>query len=162
MKNITYAIVSLIVIIIVISPKLFENTAEITQYVEYDHSLEASAKTQQAPRAPFMMPQAKAENGGLIAIIANTEQYTWFVKIIGPYKSVKDQLGNLDLVAKTLDLSHGDHLHYDIPKDWTKKQASSMRVASFDAPGGVDISFSKLPAGQNVKANVVRWKKQIG
>ena len=37
-----------------------------------------------------------------------------------------------------------------------------MRVASFDAPGGVDISFSKLPAGQNVKANVVRWKKQIG
>ena len=115
-------LVSLIVIIIVISPKLFENTAEITQYVEYDHSLEASAKTQQAAsRAPFMMPQAKAENGGLIAIIANTEQYTWFVKIIGPYKSVKDQLGNLDLVAKTLDLSHGDHLHYDIPKRLDKE-----------------------------------------
>ncbi|MDD7985915.1 hypothetical protein PQO01_13275 [Lentisphaera marina] len=163
MKNLIYTLSAIIVLLIVISPKLFTSKDQITVYKEKEHSLETpGASAKPAPRAPFMMNQAKDENGGLIAIIANTQEYTWFVKVIGPYKSVKAQVDNLDLVAKTLDLSHGDHLHYDIPKDWTKKQASSMRVASFDAPGGVDISFSKLPAGQNLKANVVRWKKQIG
>ncbi|EDM29099.1 hypothetical protein LNTAR_14822 [Lentisphaera araneosa HTCC2155] len=163
MKNLIYTISAIVVILIVISPKLFTSKDQITTYIETDQNLDApKANASAAPRAPSMMSQAKAENGGLIALIANTPKYTWFVKIIGPYQAVKKQVDNLDLVIKTLDLSHGDHLHYDIPKDWTKKQASSMRVASFDAPGGVDISFSKLPAGQSLNANVVRWKKQIG
>ena len=161
MKNLTYTVASLIVLIIVASPLLLESEDKITQYVEYDHSLEASAKPQTASRASFMMPQTDDKNGGLIALIANTESHTWFVKLIGTYKSVKAQIENLELVIKTLDLSHGDHIHYDVPSDWTKrrrlqcaKPVSMLQVAL--------IFLSKLPSGQDVKANVIRWKKQIG
>ncbi|WDE96770.1 hypothetical protein PQO03_02195 [Lentisphaera profundi] len=162
MKNIIYALSAITVILIVISPKLFTKKDEITVYNEKDYSLDTPTSTKTpVQRAPFMMSQPKAENGGLIALVAETPKYTWFIKIIGSYQGVKKQVANLEQVANTLDLAHGDHIHYDIPKDWVKKQASAMRIASFDAEG-VDISISRLPSGQDLNANVLRWKKQIG
>lgn len=49
------------------------------------------------------------------------------------------------------------------PEGWTEKPPSSMRLADFDVPGGVECYFTVLPgAAGGLAANVNRWRKQMG
>lgn len=54
-------------------------------------------------------------------------------------------------------------LHWEAPAGWKEVPASGMRAASFQVPGGGDLSVVSLPGDAGgALANVNRWRGQIG
>jgi hypothetical protein len=57
----------------------------------------------------------------------------------------------------------GPELSWDAPESWKPKPASEMRKASFDVPGGCDLSVTSFPGDVGGElANVNRWRGQVG
>jgi hypothetical protein len=52
-------------------------------------------------------------------------------------------------------------IDFDVPDDWQRKPATTMRLASFTAPGDVDVSLTVLGGG-SLQGNVDRWREQMG
>ncbi len=59
--------------------------------------------------------------------------------------------------------SSSNGLAWTVPAGWSEKPASGMRLATFEAGRGAEVSVVALPgtAGGNL-ANVNRWRGQIG
>lgn len=53
-------------------------------------------------------------------------------------------------------------LNYTIPAGWQKQPAQAMRLASFQIPGGGDVSVVSLPGPADLTSNVNRWRGQVG
>ena len=113
---------------------------------------------------------------------------TWFFKMTGADQLVETQrdafkqfLGSVHLDAKSTAESGGKTnaptpppiapaagapLQYILPNGWQEKPLSTMRLASFNAPGpngnSADVSVVSLPgmAGGEL-ANVNRWRDQV-
>ena len=51
-------------------------------------------------------------------------------------------------------------LSYLVPDEWSERPAGRFHLASFAAPGGVEVSLSR--AGGSVNANLDRWRGQLG
>lgn len=54
-------------------------------------------------------------------------------------------------------------LAYDLPQGWVAGAPGGMRMLSFTAPGGIDVSVTSLGgAGGGLAANLDRWREQLG
>lgn len=116
---------------------------------------------------------------------------TWFFKMIGPEQLVEAQRETFTKFLQNVHLAEGAApmaidtgastnaptpppiesaqsapLQYALPTGWQEKPLSTMRLASFSAPGpngkSVDVSVVSLSgiAGGNL-ANVNRWREQV-
>ena len=57
----------------------------------------------------------------------------------------------------------GQDLAWDAPPSWKPKPPSEMRKASYDVPGGCDLSVTAFPGDVGGElANVNRWRGQVG
>lgn len=117
-------------------------------------------------RPPTTLPLL-ATSLGLLVVAAGCggdQQHT-----IGPPRVVADRQ-QLHVPAAE---RHGQHgapgsdagpaLAWDTPPGWVQQPAQGMRLASFSAPGDVDVSLTVLPGGGGgPQSNLDRWRQQLG
>ena len=97
-----------------------------------------------------------------MAAVIERPDATWFLKLIGPEAEIRAQADNIITVIGAHSFDDKGMLKYPVPEDWEEvKSSSSMRIASYEC-GKVDISLIKLAGGQDLQANIDRWKGQIG
>ena len=125
-----------------------------------------SSSSTQSPHgsssAPFAMAQVADDANAIMAAIIERPDATWFLKLIGPEEEIRAQADNIITVIGAHSFNAEGMLEYPVPENWTEVESkSSMRIASYKS-GKVDISLIKLAGGQNLQANIDRWKGQIG
>lgn len=68
-----------------------------------------------------------------------------------------------EMAAQAVPTAGGGGLDWDVPSTWKSKPPSEMRKASYDVPGGCDLSVTAFPGDVGGElANVNRWRGQVG
>ena len=162
MKNAIYFLLSTLTIVVILSPVFYHSSDDIEVYKEHDKYVNAAEAVKPA-RAPFMnsMPAQNASDGAIIGSMIIHKDAAWFLKIKGSYTQAYLQQKNLKKIHQELSFDEKDDLQIKAPASWQSKPASGMRYASWTAKD-LDISVIRLPAGQDLQGNIIRWKKQIG
>ena len=163
MKNTIYFFLSALTIVVVLSPIFYKSSNGIESYHENDKYVTASSAVKAKVNAPFMnsMPAKNSGDGAIIGSMIEHKDAAWFLKIKGSYTEAYLQQQHLKKIHQELSFNEKDELQITAPADWQSKPASGMRYASWTAKG-LDISIIRLPAGQDLQGNIIRWKKQIG
>jgi hypothetical protein len=74
-----------------------------------------------------------------------------------------DAAGQGQMADMAAPAAAGSDLSWDAPPSWKPKPASEMRRASYDVPGGCDLSVAAFPGDVGGElANVNRWRGQVG
>ena len=90
-----------------------------------------------------------------------------FIKWVAAVCNAQTQAGPRQMAAAPPGDSGAPQIHWKVPDGWTEVPPSSMRYASFTAPGEeggkIDISVVTFPGdGGSDADNVNRWRGQIG
>jgi hypothetical protein len=163
MKNAIYFFLSALTVVVVLSPIFYKSSNGIETYHEDNKYVTASSAVKPKVNAPFMnsMPAKNSDDGAIIGSMIVHKDAAWFLKIKGSYTEAYLQQKNLKQIHQELSFNAKDELQITAPTEWQSKPASGMRYASWTAKG-LDISIIRLPAGQDLQGNIIRWKKQIG
>jgi len=80
-----------------------------------------------------------------------------------PEAAPAEAAGGAQMPGEAAAAAAGSGLSWDAPAAWKSKPASEMRKASYDVPGGCDLSVSAFPGDVGGElANVNRWRAQAG
>jgi hypothetical protein len=122
----------------------------------------------QAPRVE-VAPKAAGPRQRLLAAIFPRDDFTWFIKLMGPAPELKDHKDAFDRFVASIHFhaAAGKPITWDLPKGWKEQAgAQALRFATFSVGAqnpALEVTITKLgkQAG-SLLANVNRWRGQIG
>lgn len=98
----------------------------------------------------------------LIAVMIPLPETTWFLKIMGPASDVATDEGDFRHFVESISIGKDSGLEWKAPESWKKQPPGPMESAVYRTGQGVKVSISKLTSGQDLLANINRWRGQIG
>src|SRR5262245_22779919 len=108
----------------------------------------------------YTVPKEKIR---LLAGIVPHQNETWVFKLIGPADDVGPQRDAFLQWLRSIQFPAKDEpISWQLPEGWQQEKGDAMRFATVRLPVGLDATVSRLPGGQQVLANVNRWRGQIG
>jgi hypothetical protein len=138
--------------------------AEITQHsIPKDRSgLEHLRKT---PPAATAAKAASTEDDRMLVAIADREDATWFFKLTGPVSRVATAESQWRPFLEAVTFDESGKPKWELPEGWSAGPQRPMRFATlrFGAErSSLELVVSQLSAGQDLLANVNRWRGQLG
>ncbi|MBA4016087.1 MAG: hypothetical protein C0483_02750 [Pirellula sp.] len=102
--------------------------------------------------------------GRLVGVLLNHADETWFFKVLGPDDAVRRQVSQIKgfLVGLKFD---GNTPKWKLPDGWREQRDNPNRFATLlldDSTPPLELAVSKFPGGQDVAANINRWRGQLG
>ncbi len=102
----------------------------------------------------------------VVVALAMREDATWFFKVAGPPDDVAKAEAQWRPVMEKLKFDDQGEPVFDVPTEWVEKGQSQFVYKTFEIPGfepPLVFSVSQLSAGQDLVANVNRWRvSQLG
>lgn len=139
--------------------------AEVKTYTE---TAEAVAPRQAAqPRAPMMGMPGKAAplpqgTDSIVGAIFREPEAMWFFKVVGSSEATAALGQTLDSFLGSFDFK-GQEASWTLPGGWSEIPGEGFRYRSFKVEGQtLDISLTRMPAGNDLTANLNRWAGQLG
>lgn len=101
----------------------------------------------------------------LVAAIAERPDAAWVFKILGTKANVDATESVWRPFLEQVTFDAGNQPQWKLPEGWTQAPGNEFRFATLtigSVQPPVDVAISRLPAGQDVFANVNRWRGQLG
>ncbi len=104
----------------------------------------------------------------LLAVLVPRDDSTWFFKLIGPASEVAKHVKAFDGFVASVHFTNraGSPIEWTVPDGWSEEHSDErfyavLRVAGQSMP--LPLTVTRLgPQAKNVRANVDRWRNQIG
>lgn len=112
-------------------------------------------------------PQREPESapGRLIGVLLNHGDETWFFKVLGPDDAVRRQVSQIKAFLIGLKIENGAP-QWKLPDGWREQRDNPNRYATLllddESMPPLELAVSKFPGGQDVAANINRWRGQLG
>lgn len=111
-------------------------------------------------------PQREPESapGRLIGVLLNHGDETWFFKVLGPDDAVRRQASQIKAFLIGLKIENGAP-QWKLPDGWREQRDNPNRYATLlldESAPPLELAVSKFPGGQDVAANINRWRGQLG
>jgi hypothetical protein len=100
----------------------------------------------------------------MVATIAERPDAAWVFKVTGPKEVVDGAESQWRPFLEQVQFDESGVPTWKVPDGWTQSPGNDFRfatVATGSADHRVEIAISKLPAGQDLRTNVNRWRGQL-
>ncbi len=101
----------------------------------------------------------------MVSAIAERPEAAWIYKITGTKASVDATESQWRTFLEQIAFDEGNNAKWKLPEGWTQSPGDQFRFATLSIASvqpQVEIAVSRLPAGQDLSANVNRWRGQFG
>ncbi len=107
-------------------------------------------------------PPQRGEINRMVIVIYEVGETLWTFKVVAPKSALEDE-SRWRPFMESVDFDEAGKPEWELPQGWQTGPSSQFVFARLNVPGTppFEITVSDIPAGQDMAANVNRWRAQL-